>query len=69
MGSPKTDVWEYDPLTDLWDQKTLFEGTARSDASAFSIAGRGYVVAGKSTSYEFDDIWEFLPNDDYNEED
>ncbi len=67
--SARKDTWEYDPATDLWDQKTDFEGSSRSDAVAFSIAGRGFVTTGKSSSYQFDDIWEFLPNDDYNKED
>jgi N-acetylneuraminic acid mutarotase len=69
MQALKGDVWEYDPATDLWEAKTNFEGTSRQDAVAFSIAGRGFVLTGKSTSYQFDDIWEFLPNDDYNKED
>jgi N-acetylneuraminic acid mutarotase len=69
MGSLKSDVWEYDPATDLWEPKTNFEGSARQDAVSFSIAGRGYVTTGKSSTYQFDDIWEFLPLDDYNKED
>jgi len=69
IGSLKNDVWEYDPVTDLWEPKTNFEGSTRTDAVAFSIAGRGFVLTGKSTSYQFDDIWEFLPNDDYDKED
>ncbi len=68
-SSLRKDTWEYDPATDLWDQKTDFEGSSRSDAVAFSIAGRGFVTTGKSNTYQFDDIWEFLPDADYNKED
>jgi N-acetylneuraminic acid mutarotase len=69
IGSLKSDVWEYDPAADLWAPKTIFEGTTRTDAVSFSITGRGFITTGKSTTYQFDDIWEFLPNDDYNKED
>jgi N-acetylneuraminic acid mutarotase len=70
IGSLKSDVWEYDPVTDLWSPKTNFEGSPRTDAVAFSTSsGRGYVLTGKSTSYQFDDIWEFKPNDVYNKAD
>ena len=62
-----TDVWEYDPVTDLWNEKTSFEGTTRSDAVGFAIDNRGYVATGKSSSYYFDDIWGFDPNADYKE--
>lgn len=70
MSSLKTDVWEYTPSTDLWTDKTSFEGSSRTDAVSFTTeSGRAYITTGKSTSYQFDDIWEFKPNDDYNKED
>ena len=70
MSSLKADTWEYDPVQDLWNEKTNFEGSARTDAVAFTTeAGRAFVTTGKSTSYQFDDIWEFRPNDTYNKED
>jgi N-acetylneuraminic acid mutarotase len=70
IGNLKNDVWEYNPSTDLWDQKTNFEGTTRKDAVAFTTQnGRAFVGTGSNISYEFDDIWEFKPNDTYNKED
>lgn len=70
MSSLKADTWEYDPAQDLWNEKTNFEGSARTDAVAFTTeAGRAFVTTGKSTSYQFDDIWEFRPNDTYDKED
>ena len=63
-------VWEYEPATDLWEQRTPFEGTARQDAVAFSTEnGRAFVVTGRSSSFSFDDIWEFKPADPYDKED
>jgi len=68
-GSLNNDVWEYDPLTDLWKQKTAFEGSARTDAVAFSTDdGRAFIVTGKSSTFQFDDIWEFKPNDEYDKD-
>lgn len=69
-GSNKNDVWEYNPATDLWKSKTTFEGSTRTDAVAFSTAsGRAFVTTGTSGSNPFDDTWEFLPNDEYEEDD
>jgi N-acetylneuraminic acid mutarotase len=66
----KPDVWEYDPVTDLWDQKTLFEGLARNNAVAFSTQnGRGFVTTGVNGATAFDDLFEFKPLDDLNEDD
>jgi N-acetylneuraminic acid mutarotase len=64
-----TDAWEYDPVSDLWQQKTSFEGSNRSDAVGFAIGNRGYVTTGKSSTYYFDDIWAFDPDAEYNEDD
>jgi len=54
-------TWEYTPETDLWEQKTDFEGTARESAVAFSIGNRGFVGLGRSSSLRFDDVREFFP--------
>jgi len=63
-------TWEYHPSTDTWHEKTDFEGTFRTGASAFSINNeRAYVLLGKSSSLRFDDIWELQPFADYDEED
>lgn len=64
-----TDVWEYDPQTDLWKPKTSFEGTARSNAVGFVIGNRAYLTTGKSSGYYFDDLWAFDPDAEMNEED
>jgi len=66
-GSIYKDTWEYDFATDLWTSKTPFEGAARSGANAFSINNRGFVLLGKSSTYQFEDIREFFPDQEYNE--
>jgi N-acetylneuraminic acid mutarotase len=63
----KNDVWEYNPRTDRWVEKTSCEGNARKDAVAFSLEnGRAFIATGLSSSTNFDDIWEFEPMEDYN---
>lgn len=66
-GSIYKDTWEYDFDTDEWTAKTPFEGAGRSGASAFSINNRGFVLLGKSSTYQYEDIREFLPDQEYNE--
>lgn len=69
LSTTGTAVWEYDPVTDLWQQKTALEGSARIDAAAFSLGDRAYITTGRSSSYYFDDIWAFEPNAEYDEYD
>ncbi|MET0393716.1 MAG: kelch repeat-containing protein, partial [Chitinophagaceae bacterium] len=45
-GASVSNTWRYDPVTDLWLQKTGFEGTARTGAVAFSRGDRGVVITG-----------------------
>ncbi len=63
------DVWEYNPATDLWTEKTSFEGTTRGNAVGFTSGTRGYLTTGGSGSAYFDDIWAFDPDAEYNEND
>ena len=62
-------VWEYDPVTDLWDLKQPFEGTARTGAVGFAVKNRGFVTTGSSGSVQLSDTWEFNPTQDYNKND
>jgi hypothetical protein len=62
-------AWEYNPVTDLWTEKTSLEGSARADAVGFTIGNLGYITTGKSGSYYFDDLWSFYPDDTYDEYD
>lgn len=62
-GSNSTSVWQYNPLTDFWSQKTNLEASGRSDAIGFSVNNRGYVMLGRLSTNYFDDLFEFKPND------
>ncbi len=64
LSSTGTAVWEYNPETDLWTQKTSLEATSRLDAVGFTIGDIGYIATGKDGSAEdddFDDLWGFKP--------
>lgn len=62
-------IWEYNPTTDLWNEKTALEGSARTDAIGFAINQRGFILLGKSGSSYFDDAWEFKPLDEQSDDD
>ncbi|WP_460761048.1 Kelch repeat-containing protein [Niabella terrae] len=55
-------VWEYNIDTDLWAQKTSFEGSARQGAIGFDAGNYGFITTGTSGSSYFDDLWQFDPN-------
>lgn len=62
-------TWEYTPSTDLWAQRTNFEGTARIGAVGFSINNAGYVTTGNNSTYQFDDCWLFQPDTEQTDDD
>jgi N-acetylneuraminic acid mutarotase len=64
-GSLRPDTWEYFPDTDLWEETTEFEGTSRTAAVSINTPTRAFVLTGRSSNYRFDDMWEFLPDDEY----
>ena len=61
-GTIGSSVWEYNPNTDLWVQKTSLEASSRMEAVGFAIGNIGYLTIGRSSSYYFDDLWGFKPN-------
>ena len=65
-GSLVANTWQYDPVNDLWEEKTAFEGSARTGAIAFTLSDRGFVMTGRSGSSSFDNGYEFHPNDEQN---
>jgi N-acetylneuraminic acid mutarotase len=64
-GSLRSDTWEYIPESDLWDETTGFEGTSRTGAVTIHTSYRAFVLTGRSSTYRFDDMWEFLPDQEY----
>jgi len=66
--SSLSNVWEYDPKTDLWEEKTKFEGSSRSQAVGFAYGNYGYILTGaqSSSSYLYD-MARFDPNAEYDD--
>ncbi|MGX1929922.1 Kelch repeat-containing protein [Flagellimonas sp. 2504JD4-2] len=69
INGATTSVWEYDPAMDTWEAKTNFEGSTRQDAVAFSNASKAFVGLGRTGSLYLDDLDEFFPFAEYDEED
>jgi len=69
VGTNTSTTWEYTPGSDIWEEKTGFEGVGRSGAVSFTINNRAFVALGGSASSYYEDIWEFVPTDDYDEDD
>ncbi|MGC4022845.1 MAG: kelch repeat-containing protein [Cyclobacteriaceae bacterium] len=55
------DFWKYDPVDDTWTQVASFPGTARSNAIAFSLNGKGYVGTGFDGTNPLSDFYEYDP--------
>jgi len=68
-GDNLSSVWQYVPSTDLWYEKSGLEGSGRIDAVGFTVNNRGYVMLGRTGTTYFDDLLEFKPNDDSNDDD
>ena len=62
-------VWEYHPSTDEWELKTPFEGATRQDAIAFSNSNRAFLGLGRTGTLYLDDLDEFFPFQEYDDED
>jgi N-acetylneuraminic acid mutarotase len=60
-GTVMSTTWEYDIASDLWAQKTSFEGASREGSIGFTLKNRGYITSGNNSSAYYDDLWEFLP--------
>jgi N-acetylneuraminic acid mutarotase len=64
-GSLRSDTWEYYPSSDLWEETSAFEGTSRTGAVTIHTDSRAFVLTGRSSTFRFDDMWEFLPDQEY----
>lgn len=75
--SDVTYTWEYDFATDLWVEKTPYEGNGRTGGVGFSLSGptgpsqRGFVATGlnQGSTAAFSDCEEFFPQQVYNQYD
>jgi N-acetylneuraminic acid mutarotase len=81
-GVDVTFTWEYTFSTDLWNEKTPYEGTARTGACSWTLTGsvpstagvattRGFIGTGlnQGSTAAFSDCEEFFPNQVYNQYD
>ncbi|GAB5475092.1 MAG: kelch repeat-containing protein [Maribacter sp.] len=68
-GGTTVTIWEYNPSTDLWEEKTLYEGASREGAIAFYNGTRAFLGLGRTGSLYLDDIREFFPNQEEDEDD
>lgn len=62
-------VWQYDPSSDYWEAKTSLEGVTRQDPIAFSNGVSAFVGLGRTGSLYLDDLHEFFPFEEYDEDD
>ena len=62
-------VWEYDPQSQDWTEKTGFEKLARRDAVAFSNGARAFVALGRNGTLYLDDNMEFFPTQEQDDDD
>lgn len=74
-GFLKRDVWEFDPTKRSgkgdWDEKTELEDevASREYAVGFTVNNRGYMATGSASGVRLDDVWEFDPNMEEDDED
>ncbi|MDC8004822.1 kelch repeat-containing protein [Aureisphaera galaxeae] len=64
-----TTVWEYDPSSDSWEQKTSIEKTSRENPISFYNDSRAFLALGRSGTLYLDDNFEFFPFQEEDEDD
>lgn len=67
-GAIDRSVYELDATTFTWNDLTSFEGSARSLAVGFNLSDRIFVGTGQNGSSRYDDVWEFKPGEEYDED-
>lgn len=61
------ELWEYDPATDTWLQKTSFPGSSRHKQASFTANGKAYIGFGETESSKvllLNDLWQYDPTTD-----
>lgn len=64
-------TWEYDFASDIWTEKSPFNGNARTGATGFTLNNRAFVTCGLNVGAQqaYTDCEEFFPNQVYNAND
>lgn len=60
-GNYVDDVWEYNPIADVWSQKANYGGSPRRAAVAFTIGSFAYVGTGQDVSGLRKDFYKYDP--------
>lgn len=63
-GGALKDVWQYDPVSDKWLGKQSFGGDKRTEAVAFVINEKAYIVSGTNNAEYKTDFWMYDPDTD-----
>lgn len=66
-GAEVNTVYQFNGDTFNWDDRTSFEGSARSLAVGFVLNGRAFVGTGQNGTSRYDDVWEFKPDEEYDD--
>src|SRR5664279_1926871 len=56
-----SDFWEYDPVSNSWNQKAPIPGLPRQNPAGFSIGNKGYVGTGTYRATNMNDFYEYDP--------
>ncbi len=60
-NSPIAEIWEYNPLFDIWGMKSPFPGGGRTDAMGFELHGKIYFGTGTDDNFYRQDFWVYNP--------
>lgn len=60
-NSPIDEIWEYNPLLNVWTQRLPFPGGGRTDAMGFELHGKIYFGTGTDDNFYRNDFWMYNP--------
>lgn len=67
-GATDRSVYQYNSQTGEWDDRTSFEGSARSLAVGYVLGEQAFVGTGQNGTSRYDDLWEFKHLEEYDED-
>ncbi|MBK9191507.1 MAG: T9SS type A sorting domain-containing protein [Crocinitomicaceae bacterium] len=64
-GTFLNDLWQYDPISDQWTEKTSMPAVARSASAHFVIGDTAYIICGKTADdYAINEVWAYSMSSD-----